>query len=342
MRQAGGLCIIGTERHESRRIDNQLRGRAGRQGDPGESRFYISLEDDLMRLFGSDRISGMLDKLGLDDDTPIDQKILSNAIESAQSKVEGRNFQSRKYTLDYDDVMNRQREIIYDQRRKVLDGENLKSSIQAMIRDSVARSVQSMLGEHNYLDTWQAEEIVKRWEKVFLQPGEMTFTPEDLDKLTPKELIEQLQEKAMAVYEAKEQQLGEQLMRELERVILLKVVDTHWMDHIDAMHELRRGIGLQAYAQQDPVVAYKREGFDMFDEMINEIKDDTARTIFIARVVGQNAPQREQMMKPTATAGADDGSRTKQPVRSGKKPGRNDPCPCGSGLKYKKCCGKNE
>ena len=335
VRQAGGLCIIGTERHESRRIDNQLRGRAGRQGDPGESRFYISLEDDLMRLFGSDRISGMLDKLGLDDDTPIDQKILSNAIESAQSKVEGRNFQSRKYTLDYDDVMNRQREIIYDQRRKVLDGENLKSSIQAMIRDSVA-------GEHNYLDTWQAEEIVKRWEKVFLQPGEMTFTPEDLDKLTPKELIEQLQEKAMAVYEAKEQQLGEQLMRELERVILLKVVDTHWMDHIDAMHELRRGIGLQAYAQQDPVVAYKREGFDMFDEMINEIKDDTARTIFIARVVGQNAPQREQMMKPTATAGADDGSRTKQPVRSGKKPGRNDPCPCGSGLKYKKCCGKNE
>ena len=342
VRQAGGLCIIGTERHESRRIDNQLRGRAGRQGDPGESRFYISLEDDLMRLFGSDRISGMLDKLGLDDDTPIDQKILSNAIESAQSKVEGRNFQSRKYTLDYDDVMNRQREIIYDQRRKVLDGENLKSSIQAMIRDSVARSVQSMVGEHNYLDTWQAEEIVKRWEKVFLQPGEMTFTPEDLDKLTPKELIEQLQEKAMAVYEAKEQQLGEQLMRELERVILLKVVDTHWMDHIDAMHELRRGIGLQAYAQQDPVVAYKREGFDMFDEMINEIKDDTARTIFIARVVGQNAPQREQMMKPTATAGADDGSRTKQPVRSGKKPGRNDPCPCGSGLKYKKCCGKNE
>ena len=342
VRQAGGLCIIGTERHESRRIDNQLRGRAGRQGDPGESRFYISLEDDLMRLFGSDRISGMLDKLGLDDDTPIDQKILSNAIESAQSKVEGRNFQSRKYTLDYDDVMNRQREIIYDQRRKVLDGENLKSSIQAMIRDSVARSVQSVVGEHNYLDTWQAEEIVKRWEKVFLQPGEMTFTPEDLDKLTPKELIEQLQEKAMAVYEAKEQQLGEQLMRELERVILLKVVDTHWMDHIDAMHELRRGIGLQAYAQQDPVVAYKREGFDMFDEMINEIKDDTARTIFIARVVGQNAPQREQMMKPTATAGADDGSRTKQPVRSGKKPGRNDPCPCGSGLKYKKCCGKNE
>ena len=342
VRQAGGLCIIGTERHESRRIDNQLRGRAGRQGDPGESRFYISLEDDLMRLFGSDRISGMLDKLGLDDDTPIDQKILSNAIESAQSKVEGRNFQSRKYTLDYDDVMNRQREIIYGQRRKVLDGENLKSSIQAMIRDSVARSVQSVVGEHNYLDTWQAEEIVKRWEKVFLQPGEMTFTPEDLDKLTPKELIEQLQEKAMAVYEAKEQQLGEQLMRELERVILLKVVDTHWMDHIDAMHELRRGIGLQAYAQQDPVVAYKREGFDMFDEMINEIKDDTARTIFIARVVGQNAPQREQMMKPTATAGADDGSRTKQPVRSGKKPGRNDPCPCGSGLKYKKCCGKNE
>ncbi len=342
VRQAGGLCIIGTERHESRRIDNQLRGRAGRQGDPGESRFYISLEDDLMRLFGSDRISGMLDKLGLDDDTPIDQKILSNAIESAQSKVEGRNFQSRKYTLDYDDVMNRQREIIYDQRRKVLDGENLKSSIQAMIRDSVARSVQSVVGEHNYLDTWQAEEIVKRWEKVFLQPGEMTFTPEDLDKLTPKELIEQLQEKAMDVYEAKEQQLGEQLMRELERVILLKVVDTHWMDHIDAMHELRRGIGLQAYAQQDPVVAYKREGFDMFDEMINEIKDDTARTIFIARVVGQNAPQREQMMKPTATAGADDGSRTKQPVRSGKKPGRNDPCPCGSGLKYKKCCGKNE
>lgn len=340
VRQAGGLCIIGTERHESRRIDNQLRGRSGRQGDPGESRFYISLEDDLMRLFGSERISGMLDKLGLDDETPIDQKILSNAIESAQSKVEGRNFQSRKYTLDYDDVMNRQREIIYDQRRKVLDGENLKSSILSMIEDSVARSVKSVSGEHNYLDTWQAEEIVKHWEKVFLQPGELTFTREELDQLTPDDMIDKLKEKAMAVYEAKEQQLGEPMMRELERVILLKVVDSHWMDHIDAMHELRRGIGLQAYAQQDPIVEYKRQGFDMFDEMINEIRDDTARTIFIARIVGQDAPKREQLMKPTNTSG--DGTLTKQPVRKGKKPGRNDPCPCGSGLKYKKCCGKND
>ena len=340
VRQAGGLCIIGTERHESRRIDNQLRGRSGRQGDPGESQFYLSLEDDLMRLFGSERISGMMDKLGIDDDTPIDQKILSNAIESAQSKVEGRNFQSRKYTLDYDDVMNRQRELIYDQRRKVLDGEDLKSSIQSMVRDSIRRSVARAAGEHDYLDSWQAEEIIKRWEKIFLQPGELSYTREELEQLTPDKLAETLEQKAMACYEAKEAELGPQIMRELERVILLKVVDGHWMDHIDAMHELRRGIGLQAYAQQDPIVEYKRQGFDMFDEMIDEIKDDTTRAIFQARVVGQNAPQREQLMKPTASSG--DGTLPKQPVRKGKKPGRNDPCPCGSGLKYKKCCGKNE
>ncbi len=340
VRQAGGLCIIGTERHESRRIDNQLRGRSGRQGDPGESQFYLSLEDDLMRLFGSERISGMMDRLGIDDDTPIDQKILSNAIESAQSKVEGRNFQSRKYTLDYDDVMNRQRELIYDQRRKVLDGEDLKSSIQAMVRDSIRRSVSRVAGEHNYLDSWQAEEIRKRWEKIFLQPGELSYTREQLEQLTPDQLAETLEQKAMAFYETKEAELGSQIMRELERVILLKVVDGHWMDHIDAMHELRRGIGLQVYAQQDPIVEYKRQGFDMFDEMIDEIKDDTTPASFLARVVGQDAPQREQLMKPTAVSG--DGTLPKQPVRKGKKPGRNDPCPCGSGLKYKKCCGKNE
>ena len=340
VRQAGGLCIIGTERHESRRIDNQLRGRSGRQGDPGESQFYLSLEDDLMRLFGSERISGMMDKLGIDDDTPIDQKILSNAIESAQSKVEGRNFQSRKYTLDYDDVMNRQRELIYDQRRKVLDGEDLKGSVQAMVRDSIRRSVSRAAGEHDYLDSWQAEEVVKRWEKIFLQPGELSYTREDLEQLTPNGLAETLEQKAMACYEAKEQELGSQIMRELERVILLKVVDGHWMEHIDAMHELRRGIGLQAYAQQDPIVEYKRQGFDMFDEMIDEIKDDTTRAIFIARVAGQDAPQREQLMKPAAVSG--DGTLPKQPVRKGKKPGRNDLCPCGSGLKYKKCCGRNE
>ena len=340
VRQAGGLCILGTERHESRRIDNQLRGRAGRQGDPGESRFYISLEDDLMRLFGSDRLTGMLDKLGLDEDTPIDQKFLSNAIESAQSKVEGRNFQSRKYTLEYDDVMNRQREIIYDQRRKVLDGEDLKGNILSMIDDSIARSVARVAGEHKYLDTWQAEELVKRWEKIFLAPGELQYTREELDKLSPQDIQEQLEEKAHAFYEKKEADLGSDVMRELERVVLLKVVDSHWMDHIDAMHELRRGIGLQAYAQHDPIVEYKRQGFDMFDEMINEIKDDTARMIFIARIIGQSAPQREQLMKPTATSG--DGTLTRQPVHKNKKPGRNDPCPCGSGLKYKKCCGKNE
>ncbi|MBM6917202.1 preprotein translocase subunit SecA [Intestinimonas butyriciproducens] len=340
VRQAGGLCILGTERHESRRIDNQLRGRSGRQGDPGESRFYISLEDDLMRLFGSDRLTGMLDKLGLDEDTPIDQKFLSNAIESAQSKVEGRNFQSRKYTLEYDDVMNRQREIIYDQRRKVLDGEDLKGNILSMIDDSIARSVARVAGEHKYLDTWQAEELVKRWEKIFLAPGELQYTREELDRLSPQDIQEQLEEKAHAFYAKKEADLGSDVMRELERVVLLKVVDTHWMDHIDAMHELRRGIGLQAYAQHDPIVEYKRQGFDMFDEMINEIKDDTARMIFIARIMGQSAPQREQLMKPTATSG--DGTLTRQPVRKNKKPGRNDPCPCGSGLKYKKCCGKND
>ncbi|WP_458863362.1 preprotein translocase subunit SecA [Acidaminobacterium chupaoyuni] len=340
VRNAGGLCIIGTERHESRRIDNQLRGRSGRQGDPGESRFYISLEDDLMRLFGTDRISGVLDKLGLDDDTPIDQKILSNAIETAQSKVEGRNFQSRKYTLDYDDVMNQQREVIYAQRRKVLDGDNLKDSIVAMVHGSIERSVKNVTGEHNFIDPPQAEEILKRWEKIFIAPGEVSFTLEELNEMEPDDLVKILCDKADAFYEAKEKDLGSEMMRELERVILLRTVDSLWMEHIDAMNELRRGIGLQAYAQTDPVVEYKRQGYDMFQEMIDAIRDETARMIFLARIMGQNAPQRERLMKPTETS--DDGTLKRQPVRKDKKPGRNDPCPCGSGLKYKKCCGKND
>lgn len=340
VRKAGGLCIIGTERHESRRIDNQLRGRSGRQGDPGESRFYISLEDDLMRLFGSERMNTMLDKLGLDEDTPIDQKILSNAIESAQSKVEGRNFQSRKYTLDYDNVMNLQRETIYGQRRKVLDGENLKLSITAMIDGSIEKSVMNITGDKNYIDMEQAQEIVHHWEKIFLAPDELTFEHEQLDNMVPRDLIDILHDKAMAVYDAKEKELGEEMMRELERVILLKTVDSHWMEQIDGMHELRRGIGLQAYAQTDPVVEYKRQGYDMFEEMIEEIRDETARMIFIARITAQGAPRREQLMKPSKTSG--DGTVANKPVKKGAKVGRNDPCPCGSGLKYKKCCGKND
>ena len=292
-----------------------------------------------MRLFGSDRLTGMLDKLGLDEDTPIDQKFLSNAIESAQSKVEGRNFQSRKYTLEYDDVMNRQREIIYDQRRKVLDGEDLKGNILSMIDDSIARSVARVAGEHKYLDTWQAEELVKRWEKIFLAPGELQYTREELDRLSPQDIQEQLQEKAHAFYAKKEADLGSDVMRELERVVLLKVVDTHWMDHIDAMHELRRGIGLNAYAQQDPVIEYKREGYDMFEAMIASIQEDTVRGVYTVRIRGAEEPKRQQVAKVTGEShGGGDGTVKKQPVRAAKKPGRNDPCPCGSGKKYKNCC----
>ena len=341
VRQAGGLYILGTERHESRRIDNQLRGRAGRQGDPGESAFYLSLEDDLMRLFGSERIHSLMETLRMPDDEPIDQRMLSGAIENAQRKVESRNFQSRKYVLEYDDVMNHQREIIYRQRAQVLAGEDLHPQILSMIDSSIDKKVHEIVAGKAHLDTWQAEEIVKHYTRVFIAPDEQLFTSDELPSLTPEQFAERIKARAHAEYEAKEKVLGSDIMRELERVVLLKTVDQKWMDHIDAMHELRRGIGLNAYAQQDPVTEYKRQGFDMFEAMIDEVREDTARIIFLAQIRGEG-PKREKVAKESAAIGAGDGTVKQQPVRKGKKPGRNDPCPCGSGLKYKKCCGRNE
>ena len=343
VRAAGGLFILGTERHESRRIDNQLRGRAGRQGDPGESRFYLSLEDDIMRLFGSERVMGMMEKLGVDEDTPIDAKILSNAIENAQKQVESRNFQTRKTVLEYDDVMNTQRKVIYEQRRKVLDGENLKESVQAMLSTVISNEVNAHMGELKHMDAENWREVCAQFRGLFLRPDEFKFTDEELQQYDAQALTDLLQERASDIYARKEAELGEPLMRELERVMMLRVVDEYWMDNIDAMQELRQGIGLRAYGQNDPVVAYKKEGYEMFESMIAAIQAETIRRIFLARVqVGATTVKRERVAKVTGESAGSDGTVKKQPVKKGQKVGRNDPCPCGSGKKYKKCCGMHE
>ena len=343
VRAAGGLVILGTERHESRRIDNQLRGRSGRQGDPGESNFYISMEDDLMRLFGSDRVLGMLDKFGMDDETPIDQKMLSGAIESAQRKVESRNFSIRKSVVEYDDVLNTQRGVIYKQRDKVLDGENLKDSILSMVDETIDSAIHGILGEKPYIEAEDVAELRKRFVGLFLTPDDLKFDSEELDNLEPTQLRNMLCDKAHEVYEQKEEQNTPEIMRELERVVLLRNVDEKWMDHIDAMTELRNGIGLRSFAQRDPVVEYKREGSEMYDAMIAAIREDTVRTMYLLRVqVKGQEPKRERVAKESGASGADDGSLKASPVKAVKKPGRNDPCPCGSGKKYKKCCGRNE
>ena len=340
VRAAGGLFILGTERHESRRIDNQLRGRAGRQGDPGESRFYLSLEDDIMRLFGSERVMGMMEKLGVDEDTPIDAKILSNAIENAQKQVESRNFQTRKTVLEYDDVMNTQRKVIYEQRRKVLDGENLKESVQTMLSTVISTEVQAHMGELKHMDAENWREVCAQFRGLFLRPDEFKFTDEELQQYDAQALTDLLQERASDIYARKEAELGEPLMRELERVMMLRVVDEYWMDNIDAMQELRQGIGLRAYGQNDPVVAYKKEGYEMFESMIAAIQAETIRRIFLARVqVGATTVKRERVAKVTGESAGSDGTVKKQPVKKGQKVGRNDPCPCGSG---KKCCGMHE
>ncbi|MDO5141730.1 MAG: preprotein translocase subunit SecA [Eubacteriales bacterium] len=338
VRAAGGLYILGTERHESRRIDNQLRGRAGRQGDPGHSSFYISLEDDLMRLFGSERIQNMMDTLGIEDDEPIDQKILSGAIENAQKKIESRNFATRKHVLEYDDVLNTQRQTIYSQRLQVLEGKDVKDNILHMVDDTIAHAVHAAIGEHTVIEPDMVEAARRPFIGLFLRPEDCTFTPEECDDLTAERLTNVLADQAHKVYAAKEQLLTPPIMRELERVVLLKNVDSKWMDHIDAMTELRNGIGLRAYGQHDPVVEYKREGFDMFDAMIDAIREDTVRMIYLAQVRTREQPQREQVAKETRAAGASDGTTKPAPKRAGKKVGPNDPCPCGSGKKYKKCC----
>ena len=337
VRAAGGLFILGSERHESRRIDNQLRGRAGRQGDPGESRFYLSLEDDIMRLFGSERVMGMMEKLGVDEDTPIDAKILSNAIENAQKQVESRNFQTRKTVLEYDDVMNTQRKVIYEQRRKVLDGENLKESVQSMLTTVIAGEVHGRLGEQKHMDAESWREVCAQFRGVFLRPDELKLTDEELAKYDADGLAELLRERAAELYARKEAELGEPLMRELERVMMLRVVDEYWMDHIDAMQELRQGIGLRAYGQSDPVVEYKREGYEMFEQMIAAIQAETLRRIFLARVQVNTGVKRERVARVTGESAGSDGTVKKQPIKKGQKIGPNEPCPCGSGKKFKKC-----
>ena len=336
VRATGGLFILGTERHESRRIDNQLRGRAGRQGDPGESRFFLSMEDDIMRLFGSERVQLMMDRLGLDEDTPIDQKMLSGAIENAQKQVESRNFQTRKNVLQYDDVMNTQREVIYKQRGQVLDGEDITESIQNMIHGGIASAIAGHWGEQKHMRAEDYADAVSPYKGVFLTEEQAKLSDEELSNYSQDELIDWVQEKADAVYQAKEAALGSPLMRELERVIMLRVVDEYWMDHIDAMNELKQGIGLRAYGQIDPVVAYKKEGYDMFEDMVTAIREETVRRIFTVRVQADNV-QRERVAKVTSESAGNDGTVKKQPVKKTVKVGRNDPCPCGSGQKWKKC-----
>ncbi|MBS6163396.1 MAG: SEC-C domain-containing protein, partial [Clostridiales bacterium] len=335
VREAGGLYIIGTERHESRRIDNQLRGRSGRQGDPGMSRFYISLEDDLMRLFGGERITMLMDRLNVDEDTPIETKMLSNTIEGAQRKIEGRNFGIRKNVLQYDDVMNRQREIIYTQRDQVLNGENIHDQVMKMIEQAIENQVAQYIPKSTLKDDWNIEGLRDHYMGWMLTPQDLVYTPDELERLEPEFLVEELTKRAKMIYEKREEAFGEPLMRELERVVLLKNVDTEWMDHIDAMEELKKGIRLRAYGQHDPVVEYRVEGFDMFDQMIATIRENTARMMLTVQIRTKEEPQREQVAKPTATSA--DQTDEKRPMRKGKKIGPNDPCPCGSGKKFKKC-----
>ncbi|WRS27062.1 preprotein translocase subunit SecA [Oscillospiraceae bacterium MB08-C2-2] len=342
VRAAGGLFIIGTERHESRRIDNQLRGRAGRQGDPGATRFFLSLEDDLMRLFGGERIQTMMDSLKLDDDVPIENKLLTGSIESAQRKVEARNFGIRKNVLQFDDVMNRMRESIYGQRAKVLDGEDLADYISKMIDESMEAAVDQYLTDSEVHDDWNLEGLRDHFLGWITTNEDFRYSTTELDSITKESIKESLTEKAREKYKQREAQFGSELMREMERVILLKSVDSMWMDHIDAMTELKQGIYLRSYGQKDPVVEYRMEAADMFAAMIDSIREETVRLLFAfqLRRPGE-APKREQVAKPIqAGLAGGDGTVKAQPVRNANsKVGRNDPCPCGSGKKYKKCCG---
>ena len=340
VRQAGGLFIIGTERHESRRIDNQLRGRSGRQGDPGESRFYLSMQDDLMRLFAAGRVMGMMDTLGLDEDTPIDAKILSGAVENAQRTVESRNFQTRKHVLEYDNVMNVQREVIYAQRQKVLDGEDLKESIQTMLSGVVDSTVTTALADAGGIVTQDSLGVLANlFEGIFCAKGTLEGRKNELMGKDTHQAAEILEQIAQATYQAKEAAYGEKLMRELERVIMLRVVDEYWMDNIDAMDDLKQGIGLRAYGQHDPVIAYKEEGYQMFQAMIQAIREETVRRLLLVQVRPQQEIRREKVAKETGAAAAGVTAVKKAPVRTAaKKVGPNDPCPCGSGKKYKKCC----
>ena len=337
VREAGGLFIIGTERHESRRIDTQLRGRAGRQGDPGERRFYISLEDDLMRLFGGDRVQKFMETMNFDESTPIEAPFLSSAIESAQKKIEGRNFSIRKNVLDFDDVMSQQRTTIYSQRSKVLDGEDVSKNIHDMMNTSIEEAV-NMYCSDTVAENWNLDGLRSHFLNLYVMDSDLRYTTEELNDLTKKDIIDFIKERGELIYKTREADMGSEAMREVERVCLLKTVDRHWMDHIDAMEELKRGIYLRSYGQKDPVVEYRFEGFAMFDEMIAAIREETVRMVLTVPVRIQRPIQREQVLQPDAPNA---GSQT--PYKNkGEKIGRNDPCPCGSGKKYKNCCGKDE
>ncbi len=355
VREVGGLFIIGTERHDARRVDNQLRGRSGRQGDPGQSRFYVAMTDDVMRLFGSDRVLGMMETMGISEDTPIDSKMVSNAIEQAQKTVESRHFQARKNTLEYDDVMNVQRGIIYEERRKVLDGEDLSEYISGMIDGVIRTEVSSGLGAMGYPESEeQLEEILEPFYKTFLTKGQIIVPDRGLKSLTVEDLSGKLQGIAKQVYAKREEEFGtlpdgSVLMRELERVIMLRVVDEYWMEHIDAMDDLRKGIGLRAYGNIKPIDAYKQEGFDMFEAMISGIRHEVVRRLFTVRVRKEQSIERKGVAKASVNSVGGDASVKKQPVKKVKKPGRNDPCPCGKWkedgsrpLKYKECCGRDQ
>ncbi len=336
VRAAGGLFIIGTERHDSRRIDNQLRGRAGRQGDPGETRFYISLEDDLMRLFGGDRVTGMMERMNIDEDTPIENKMLSRAIEQAQTTVESRNFQARKSVLEYDDVMNKQREIIYGQRKQVLDGMDVKGIIMGMMESAIGHQVRSAFMGQEHLDMVQCKELLRGVEGVYFTKYTVKIDESQLPTLTEDDFIDMFTKAAADFYEKKEQEITPPVMRELERVVLLRVVDEYWMDHIDAMQDLRQGIRLRAYAQTNPVDAYKKESLEMFEEMIDAMKEETVRRLYSVRLRQNEEVKRERVASGMTENVGGDGTVKKRPTKV-VKVGRNDLCPCGSGLKWKKC-----
>jgi len=338
--EAGGLFIIGTERHESRRIDNQLRGRSGRQGDVGESRFYLSLEDDLLRKFGSDRLRTMVDTLGLGDDEAIEAGMLTSAIERAQRTVEGNNFKARKNVLEYDDVMNVQRKVIYAERNRVLDGGDFKQSFEKRIAAFIELTVDQYIAGEQYPENWNITGLIEYLEQFFVPQGELAFSQAQIEDLTRDDLIDRVSDIAARQYALKEEEFGSEALREIERIILLRAVDSKWMDHIDDMERLRQGIGLRAYAQRDPIIEYKEEGYIMYEAMLQAITEDIIRLLFHVRA--EKKIEREQVAKPTsASGGSSDGTLSKKPVvRKEAKVGRNDPCPCGSGLKYKKCCGK--
>ena len=336
VRNAGGLYIIGTERHESRRIDNQLRGRAGRQGDPGKTRFYVSLEDDLMRLFGGERLQSLMTTLKIDEDMPIDAKLISSSIESAQRKVEGRNFEMRKNVLKFDDVMNKQREIIYGQRSKVLEGEDLKSEIAKMRAESVEKTADIYLAADEDKENWNLNGLRDYYSGWLLTDGDLRFDKDEFEKLKKEDVVRIIRDRMEERYAAREKEFGEETMRELERVALLRNVDLKWMDHIDDMSDLKQGIYLRGYGQHDPVVEYRIEGFEMFDSMIEAIREDTVKMLLTVRLRAEE-PKREQVAVPMESGG--DGTAPQRPAAK-KKVGRNDPCPCGSGKKYKHCCGR--